>query len=93
MIFLMLLSEHFPSAGNLESSYADNSMFTEQRSGSGSNSFNTVKGITWHWAPGSIIYELEIPFEGRVIDQLEFWFLIWLICAESWILTVSIKIW
>ena len=62
-------------------------MFTGQRSGSGSNVFNIVK----HWAPVSILYETGIPFEGRVNDQSEFSFLIWSVCAESWILTVSVK--
>ena len=66
-------------------------MFTGQRSGSGSNFFKIVKGITLHWAPVSILYETEILLEGRVIDQSEFSFLIWLTSAESWILTVSIK--
>ena len=66
-------------------------MFTEQRSGSGSNFFKIVKGIKLHWAPVSILYETGIPFEGRVIEQSEFSFLIYLICAESWMLTVSIK--
>ena len=42
------LSEHFPSTGILELLYADNFMFTEQRSGSGSNFFKIVKGITLH---------------------------------------------
>ena len=66
-------------------------MFTGERSGSGSNFFKIVKGITLHWAPVSILYETEILLEGRVIDQSEFSFLIWLTSAESWILTVSIK--
>ena len=66
-------------------------MFTGQRSGSGSNFFKIVKGITLHWAPVSILYETGIPFEGRVNDQSEFSFLIWSVCAESWILTVSVK--
>ena len=66
-------------------------MFTGQRSDSGSNIFKTVKGITLHWALVSILHETEIPFEDRNIDKSEFSFLIWLICAESWILTFSIK--
>ena len=66
-------------------------MFTGERSGSGSNFFKIVKGITLHWAPVSILYETEILLEGRVIDQSEFSFSIWLTSAESWILTVSIK--
>ena len=66
-------------------------MFTGQRLGSGSNFFKIVKGITLHWAPVSILYETGIPFEGRVIGKLEFSFLIWLICAEFRILTVSLK--
>ena len=49
------------------------------------------KGITLHWALVSILFETRITFEGRVIDQSGFSFLIWLICAESWILSVSIK--
>ena len=66
-------------------------MFTGQRSGSGSNFFKIVKGITLHWAPVLILYETWIPFEGRVIDQSEFSMKVWLIWAESWILTVLIK--
>ena len=66
-------------------------MFTGQRSGSGSNFFKIVKRVTLHWAPVSILYETGIPFEGRVNDQSEFSFLIWSVCAESWILTVSVK--
>ena len=66
-------------------------MFTKQRSGSGSNFFKIVKGIALHWSPVSILYETEIPFEGRVIDQSKFSFLIWWIRAELWILTAPIK--
>ena len=66
-------------------------MFTGQRSGSGSNFFKTVKEIMLQWALVSILYETGIPFKGRVIDQSDFSFLIWLICAEYWILTISIK--
>ena len=71
-------------------------MFAGQRSGSGSNFLKTVKGITLHWAPVSILYETGIPFWGRVIDQSvemnQFSFLLLLICTEFWILIVSIKI-
>ena len=49
-------------------------MFTGQRSGSGSNFFKIVKGVTLHRALVSILYETGIPFEGRVIDQSEFSF-------------------
>ena len=62
------VSEHFPSMGVLELLYADNFMFTGQRSGSGSNFFKIVKGVTLHWAPVSILYEIGIPLKGRVID-------------------------
>ena len=85
------VSEHFPSTGVLELLYADNFMFTGQRSGSGSNFFKTVKEIMLQWALVSILYETGIPSKGRVIDQSDFSFLIWLICAEYWILTISIK--
>ena len=84
------VSENFPRAGILEL-YADNFMFTERRSGSESNFFKIVKGMTLHWAPVSILYETGIPFEDRLIDQSEFLFFIWLIWEESWILTASIK--
>ena len=83
------VSEHFSIMGTLEL-YADNFMFTGQRLGSGSNFFKIVQGLTLHWALVAILYEAGIPLEGRVIDQSEL-FLIWLICAESWTLTVSIK--
>ena len=84
------VSENFPRAGILEL-YADNFMFTGRRSGSESNFFKIVKGMTLHWAPVSILYETGIPFEDRLIDQSEFLFFIWLIWEESWILTASIK--
>ena len=58
-------------------------MLTGQRSGSGSIFFKIVKAITLHSAPVLRLYETGIPFEGRVIDQSKFSFLIWLICAES----------
>ena len=62
-------SKHFPNTVILELIYVENLMFTGQKSGSGSNFFKIVNGIRLHWAPISILYETEIPFEGRVIDQ------------------------
>ena len=72
--------EHFPSTGILELLYADNSTFTGQMSGSGSN-FCQRNNVTLR--SSIILYETGMPFEGRVIGQSEFSFLIWLICAES----------
>ena len=42
------VSQHFPSTGILKLLYEDNFMFTGERSGSGSNFFKIVKGITLH---------------------------------------------
>ena len=58
--------------GILELLYADNFTFTRERSGSRSCFFKIVKRITLHWAPVSILYEVGIPFEGKVIDQSVF---------------------
>ena len=91
-IFLCFrVSEHFQGSGILELLYADNFMFMGQRSSLGSNFFKIVTGITLLWATVSVLYGTGIPFEGRVIGQSEFSSLIWLICAESWVLKVSIK--
>ena len=92
MVFLMLWSKWtFLSKEILELLSADNSVFTEQRSGSGLNFFNIFKKVKLHWAPVSILHETGIPLEVSVIDQSEFPFFIYLICTEFRKLIVLIE--
>ena len=80
MIFLCFRArEYFPSMEIGELFYADNFMFTGQRSDSGSYFFKIVKAITLYLVPVSILCETGTPLEGRCIHQSEFSFLIWLI--------------
>ena len=58
-------------------------MFTAQRSGFRIKLFQKCERNNVTLSSAIILYETGIPFEGRVIDQSKFSFLIWLISAES----------